>query len=145
MNVNDLICRGDLLVRSSIIKSNDVTSSYGLVLSEIDVDYLIDIKNKVLYDLGMVCVFEDVIEKIIYAFYDSCYIDKDCYVDMLGQLIEVFYFYQSNLYNRISDDEIISYIRDMFDRKCHGEVSFLYGECFLLIKNMLDEGKWYYE
>lgn len=114
----------DKKVIDSLMKLNDVTSDKGLVLKHEEIVMIIENKNDILKSLGLIEIGKSVIDDIIYAFYDSSYIDSDNYFETINELVSVFYEYQFEFSSYLSDEEIIDYMRECFD-KCGGSTSLL--------------------
>ena len=61
---------------------------------------------------------------MILAFYDSPFIDKDNYFETVSDLLDIFYFYQTEFCN-LTDEEISNYMRDSFDNLCAGSLEMV--------------------
>lgn len=61
---------------------------------------------------------------MILAFYDSPFIDKDNYFETVSDLLDIFYFYQTEFSN-LTDEKIINYMRDSFDNLCAGSLEMV--------------------
>lgn len=114
----------DKKIIDSLMKLNDVTSDKGLVLKHEEIVMIIENKNDTLKELGLIEIGKSVIDDIVYAFYDSSYIDSDNYFETINELVSVFYEYQFEFSSYLSDEEIINYMRECFD-KCGGSTSLL--------------------
>ncbi len=108
----------------SLMKLNDVTSDKGLVLKYEEIVMIIERKNDTLKNLGLIEIGKSVIDDIVYAFYDSSYIDSDNYFETINELVSIFYEYQFEFSGYLSDEEIINYMRECFD-KCGGSTLLL--------------------
>lgn len=126
---------------NNLVSMNEITKDKNLVLSLKEILMLIENKNNILKDIGRVEIGKSIIDDIIYAFYDSSYIDSDNYFETINELINIFYMYQDKFSNYLVDEEIILYLRKCFDEvggslELLGNVSFdklntkiIYGEC----------------
>ena len=125
---------------NNLVKMNEITKDKDLVLSQKEILMLIENKNNTLKDIGRVEIGKSIIDDIIYAFYDSDYIDSSNYFDTIDELINIFYMYQDKFSDYLTDEEIIEYLRNNFDEmggslELLGSVSFdklntkiIYGE-----------------
>lgn len=55
----------------------------------------------------MVEIGKSIIDDIIYAFYDSSYIDSDNYFETINELVNIFYVYQDKFSDYLIYEEII--------------------------------------
>lgn len=126
---------------NNLVNMNEITKDKNLVLSLKEILMLIENKNNTLKDIGMVEIGKPIIDDIIYAFYDSSYIDSDNYFETINELVNIFYVYQDKFSDYLIDEEIIYYLRNSFDEvggslELLSSVSFdklntkiVYGEC----------------
>lgn len=94
----------------NILRCNNITNKNNLNLTYNEALKLIENKNKLLKDLGKIEINISTTQNIIYKFYDSMYIDKENYFEMISSLVEIFYFYQLELSSFLSDEEILNYM-----------------------------------
>ena len=100
---NELILTNNSLALKEILNFNSITIKKNLSLTTKDALQLIQTKNKTLKDLGRIEVGSGTINKLIYEFYDSSYIMDD-YVNNLDTLITIFYQYQNEFSNNLTDE-----------------------------------------
>lgn len=130
----NLIINNQLAV-NEIYNLNKITERYGLVLSKKQITNLIKNRNIILKELGRIEIGSGALEEIIYEFCDSLYIDKTNYYNNLIELTRIFYLYQDELNNKLTDEQIIKYMKDNFDNICCGSVEILESECLDKLKN----------
>lgn len=124
-----------------IMICNEVSSEYGLVLSQKQILDLVEKKNDVLKNTGRVEFRECVIEKIIKLFCDSPYISQNDCESVLGELVEVFYEYKNLTMDVVSDDELIRFMKMAFDGVCKGDVGYLAGTVMEKMRRQVIGGK----
>lgn len=112
---NIILCGNDQENINNLVSMNEITKDKNLVLSLKEIIMLIENKNNILKDIGRVEIGKSIIDDIIYAFYDSSYIDSDNYFETINELINIFYMYQDKFSNYLVDEEIILYLRVCFD------------------------------
>lgn len=112
---------------NEIVKCNDYTVRFGLVLSEQDALELVETRSGSLSDNGRIEFGGGVIDKLIREFCDSPYIYKQNYVETLHELIEMFYFYKNETLDLISDDDLIRFMKNAYDGICQGSLELLSG------------------
>lgn len=66
---------------------------------------------------------------MIYAFCDSDYIDQENYAETLARLQEIFYLYKNESMDDLTDDELIDFMREAFDKECRGSLEYLEETC----------------
>lgn len=110
-----------------IQKCNEFTAQFGLTLSYADAIELVETRDFALKSNGRIEFGGGAINKIIKEFSDSSYIMKYNYVEILHELIEIFYFYKNETLDLISDDDLIKFMKDNFDGKCQGSLELLSG------------------
>lgn len=125
--MNNIIIKNE---EKLIQKTNLVTKEKGLILTHKEIEELIINKNEALDNLSRIEV-TPIIDKIIYEFYDSPYIDNDNYFETINSFVEIFYIYEDKFGNKLSIEEIIKYLRDTFDNKVNGVVELLIDTSYL--------------
>lgn len=108
-----------------IIKLNEHTAAFGLVLSTEDAKLLAAKRRDTLKEQQRVEFGEGILPKLIFTFCDSCYIDQNNYVETIGRLQEIFYQYKNETMDELSDDELLESMREAFDGECEGSLEFL--------------------
>lgn len=110
---------------TGILKCNDVSSRYGIVLKESDARELVAVRLKVVNEVGLIEFKSIIVEAIVLAFCDSQFITKYDYLDVLSQLVEIFYYYRKELDELMSDEDIIKYMQLAFEGPCQGSLEQL--------------------
>ncbi len=110
---------------AKIIKSNEITYQYGLTLTQADAVQLVEIRSQALSTNGRVEFGGGIIDKLIMEFCDSPYISQSEYPILIGELIEIFYYFKNECLEQLSDDELIKLMKDYFDNRCHGSLELL--------------------
>jgi Family of unknown function (DUF6323) len=130
VNKNISLALQDMQKKQAIIElksCNEMTSKYGLTLSNEYINELVENRFKSLKDTGRIEFSEGVLKKLVEAFCDSPYIMQQNYKDTLMEIQESFYFFKSEAMDQISDDELIEFMKRHFDGKCQGSVEYLSG------------------
>ncbi len=122
--INDLA--GDQQI-NEILKLNEETMSYRLMLSKEEIMQIMEVRNQVLTGYGRIELGTDVINKLIKSFYTSPFIEQDMYMLTLIELQEVFYYMKNETEDNISDDELIDILKDFFENYCRGSIELLQG------------------
>lgn len=98
----------------SILYKNIILSEFGITVSEQEAKELIAIRNDALKRSGRIEFRHDIVEKLIYAFCDSLFINNEDFVERVGEFVDMFYYFRNE--TNVSDDEIISAMRMTFDK-----------------------------
>lgn len=131
--MNNLVFNDFSLALNDIISLNKFTENYGLSLTKEQAITLVKNRNTVLKDIGRIEIGGGILEKLIYEFYDSTYIDKYSYLETLIKLTDIFYLYQGEFDYKLTDEQIIKYMRSKFEKYC-GSLELLEGICFEELK-----------
>lgn len=112
-----------------IIECNHYTGKFGLSLSEEDTLILLEDRKNSLKEQERIEFGEGILPKLIFTFCDSPYLYQENYVEVMGRLQEIFYYYKNESLDELSDDELISYMKELFDGKCEGSLDYLEETC----------------
>lgn len=125
---------------AKIVEANRVTEKYGLTLTEEEAELVLAQKNNALRVQRRVEFGEGITPRIIYEFYDSDFIEQDNYADTLIRLQEIFYAYKNEMQDEISDDELLHFMREQFDKVCFGDLEYLESTCLAVFAQAIRAG-----
>ncbi len=108
-----------------ILKCNDFTAKYGLTLTEKQAMNLVETRFRSLKENGRIEFGTGIIDKIIKEFCDSPFLNQSNYEETLQELIKIFYYYKNETLGRLSDDELIKYMKKAFDGPSQGSLELL--------------------
>jgi len=108
---------------------NDYSQNFGLSLAGKDIEVLLQERKGILKEQERVEFRGGILKKLIAAFCDSAYIWQDNYADTLGRLQEIFYQYKNEAMDDLTDDELISYMKEKFEGDCQGSLDYLEDTC----------------
>jgi len=106
---------------------NALSGRYGLSLTERQIQNLVEKRFEALRNTGRVEFGGGILKKLIYAFCDSPYLFHEDYEDTLLELQDIFYYFKNESEDRISDDELIEFMKNTFDGKAQGSLEYLAG------------------
>lgn len=124
----------------SIVAQNDISRNFGLELTEQQAKGLVECRNAALRDTGRIETSGEVITRLIYAFCDSPYVAKDTYEQTLRELLELFYVFKNETEDKMSDEDLIDFMKTSFDGDCFGSIELLAGRDFLALREKLGLG-----
>ena len=101
--------------KNEILNLNERSQEYGLILTPDDVDNIVKSRNHTLNSYGRIDLNMDVTKEIMEILYKSKFTDKDDYVEMINDLVEIFYFLKNETFDEISDKEIIEIIGEFYE------------------------------
>lgn len=112
-----------------VLSCNDRTRRYGLELSEQEAQLLLQCRIETLKEHKRVEFGGGILPKLIAAFCDSQYIQQEEYADVLTELQDIFYLYKNESGDNLTDDEVITFMREQFDGVCFGSAAHLKDTC----------------
>jgi hypothetical protein len=104
---------------------NQFTEKFGLTLSKEQIQRLVNERFDALKENGRIEFGEGVLKKLVYAFCSSPYLYQFDYEDTVAVLQEIFYYFKNESDDRLSDDELIAFMRKTFDGKAQGSMEYL--------------------
>jgi hypothetical protein len=106
---------------------NEFTVRYGLCLNEEQIRSLVERRFGALRDTGRIEFGEGILKKLILAFCDSPFLTQENYEDTILELQDWFYYFKNESEERISDDELIEFMKNIFNGKAQGSLEYLSG------------------
>lgn len=119
-----------------ILACNEEIKKYGLALTEQQALALVQTRTNALKENKRIELNGGIVDKLILVFCNSPYIDKDTYEDTLHELISLFYDLKNNTWDTISDDDVIEFMKNAFNNRCHGSLDLLSGEALRLSEHI---------
>lgn len=132
-------------VSREILALNEVSSKYGLVLSEEEARELSDTRNRALTENDRIEAGVGAVEKIIRTFCRSHYITDENYTYVLNEVTYLFYYIKTETDDKINDDELIDELFRRFELDCRGSVDTLEGREVERIIRKVNSGENYVE
>lgn len=108
-----------------IKKTNEYTHQFGLSLTDDDIQELMIRRRECLSEQQRVEFGQGILEKIIFAFCDSDFIYQENYAETIAGLQNIFYLYKNEAMDELTDDELVSIMRNAFDGECQGSLEYL--------------------
>lgn len=116
----------ELAVLSSL---NQKTERFGLSLREEEMNELMECRNQSLKMHGRVEFESGILDRLIYVFCDSQYISQQNYLESLEKLQDIFYEFKNAALDLMTDDEILTFMKEQFETVCAGDLDYLEGTC----------------
>lgn len=114
---------------TELLACSDKSTRYGLTLTKEEATELIISRNDSLRRFKRVELGKGMLDKLIYNFCDSQYINSDNYLETLEELLELFYEFRNESGDKLTDDELLMFMREQFEGVCYGDLEYLGGTC----------------
>lgn len=110
---------------TKLVVCNDKTEQFGLTMTEQEANELIVCRNESLKRYNRVEFGNGILDRLVYEFCDSQYIDQQNYVQILKRLQDIFYEFKNESQEQLTDDELITAMRKLFEEECGGDLDYL--------------------
>jgi len=114
---------------ANILTCNEKSSQFGLTLTEHDAQELMVCRNESLKRYQRAEFGTGILEKLIDTFCDSQYIHQSNYTETLEQLQDIFYEFKNEALDLLTDDELLTFMKEQFEGVCSGDLEYLEGTC----------------
>lgn len=119
-----------LLARAAVQKTqlqnvNHIAEEYGLTLTKTQLQSLIAAEAHTLRSTGRLELGQGVLPRLITAFCDLPFINRDSWADTLETLQELFYNFKNDLNDALSDDELVEAMHTIFHGRAQGSLEYL--------------------
>ncbi|HYE80823.1 MAG TPA: DUF6323 family protein [Clostridia bacterium] len=112
---------------SEMLKTNEETEKYGLILTAEEAAELVEVRNQLLHSYGRVELDMEATRKLIRSFSASPFISQEEYAASIKELQEVFYYLKNETEDEIGDDNLIEIITGLLNDSCGGSIELLRG------------------
>jgi len=116
---------------TEILKLNDLSSNFGLSLTQAQAQDLVEARAITLTNHGRIELGTGIMGKLIEVFCDSKYLNTSNYAQTLNDLLEIFYHIKAESREilmadgLISDDNIIADMKKAYETICQGSIELL--------------------
>lgn len=112
-----------------LVRLNERTEQFDLALTPEEAGQLVVSRNDSLRKYGRVEFGKGILDKLIDKFCDSQYVRRDGYLETLKKLQDIFYEFKNSTEDRMTDDELMNFMREQFDKVCFGDLEYLESTC----------------
>ena len=109
----------------AVLARNEESAAYGLYLSPAQAEALILSQQQSLKNAGRIEFDCGILPDLISAFCSSPYLPQEEYESTLQGLTSLFYHFKTETADRLSDQALLSYMREAFNGPCHGSLELL--------------------
>lgn len=119
------LIKADILtLTNKVLKHNEISERFGIILTPNEALNLINSQNSSLEKHGRINFSDGIVHKLHFSFCDSSYVHPSSYFSTLDELVDIFYYFKSESLDVFSDDELISLMRNLFENG-HGSLTYL--------------------
>ncbi len=108
-----------------ISQCNQETCRYGLTLTDSEIAQLQVKRFEALKTSGRVEFGQGILQPLIMKFCDSQFINKNNYAETLEALQEMFYYFKTESGEYLSDNELLTIMKSIFDGAAQGSLDYL--------------------
>lgn len=116
-----------------ILETNKLSEKYGLVLDKKGALEILKARNRALRDYGRIELSNEPVRNIVKIFCSSPYLYQHNYADVLSELIDIFYYFKNETGDLISDQQLLSLMKEYYDTSCSGSLELLKNRELMII------------
>lgn len=128
------------LEAAAVMAANEKSGQFGLTLSEGEATELVQYRNESLRAWQRVEFGQGILEKLINTFCDSKYINQSDYLQTLEQLQDIFYEFKNEAQDLLTDDELLTFMKEQYEGVCCGDLEYLEGTCLVKFTQVIRAG-----
>jgi len=110
---------------NNLLEINSTTQKHGLVVTEIIAKEIAEAHNLALKENDRVDFSSDTVTRLVKAFSESYYITQETFSEIIGEIIDLFYFLKNEIDDVLSDDDMISEMLIVFNETCFGVIEVM--------------------
>lgn len=108
---------------------NQKTRRFGLSLTLQEQQELAKCRDKSLKKYNRVEFGTGILDKLIFTFCDSQYVEPQNYLACLQRLQDIFYEFRNESLDLMTDDEVLTFMEEQFETVCAGSLDYLEETC----------------
>lgn len=108
---------------------NQKTRRFGLSLTLQEQQELAMCRDKSLKKYNRVEFGAGILDKLIFTFCDSQYVGPENYLACLKRLQDIFYEFRNESMDLMTDDEVLTFMKEQFETVCAGSLDYLEETC----------------
>lgn len=114
---------------NALLETNSKSEHFGLTLTREEAEELLICRDNSLKKYQRVEFGSGILESLIFAFCDSPYIDQNNFLETMKRLQDIFYEFKKESGERLTDEELIHFMKEQFDTVCYGSTQYLESTC----------------
>jgi hypothetical protein len=125
---------------AQLLTCNEKTEQFGLTLSTDQANELTISRDNSLKKYERVEFGKGILEALIFEFCDSQYINQEEYLTTLIELQDIFYAFKNASEDKLTDDELLVFMREQFESVCFGDLEYLSETCLPIFTEAIRAG-----
>lgn len=113
-------------VAKELMLLGEKTSEYGITLSEKDCTDIAECRYESLRENERIEIGLGAVREIIETFCDSGYVDQRNFRETVEGLLECFYMIKTETDDKVGDDEVLDFLKYLFEYEAGGDVTKIY-------------------
>ena len=110
-----------------LLEINSTTQKHGLILTEAIAKEIAEARQYALKENDRIDFSSDTLTRLVKAFSESYYITQENFSEIIGEMLDLFYFLKNEIDDVLSDDDMISEMLIVFNETCFGAMEAMYG------------------
>ncbi len=123
---NMLVSAQNQYISKELLALNDTIRENGIVLSSADCKGIAQFRSEALAENERVEVGVGAVKRIIEEFSDSGYVNQQNFRAVVEGLLECFYTIKTETNDLVSDDEVMEFLKYLFETDAGGDINKLY-------------------
>ncbi len=123
---NMLVSAQNQFVSNELLALNDNLSEHGITLSKADCNGIAEFRAEALAENERIEVGLGATKRIIEEFSDSGYVNQQNFREVVEALLECFYTIKTETDDKVSDDEVMDFLKYLFETESGGDIGKLY-------------------
>lgn len=125
---------------AEVLRFNEKSGHFGLTLTARDARELMACRDESLQKYRRVEFGKGILEALIFEFCDSQYLNEANYVETLEKLQDTFYLLKNETEERMTDGEILHFMKEQFESVCAGDADHLADTCLERLARNVRQG-----
>ncbi len=125
-NNNMLVSAQNQYIANELTALNSFTREHGIVLSKEDCKGIAQFRSEALAENERIEVGVGAVKRIIEEFCDSGYVNQQNFRAVTEGLLECFYTIKTETNDDVSDDEVMEFLKYLFEEEAGGDINKLY-------------------
>lgn len=111
------------------LSCNERTERFGITLTGRDAVILVKNQQEILKRQRRIELGESILPQLIETFCDSEYVNGDNFTETVMELQDIFFLYKNESADRLTDEELLYVMKELFEEVCFGSAEYLKETC----------------
>ncbi len=123
---NMLVSAQNRYISKELMSLNKATAEYGITLTKNDCNSIAEFRSEALNENQRIEVGIGATKRIIEEFCQSGYVNQQNFREVVEGLLECFYTIKTETEDKVNDDEVMEFIKYLFETEAGGDIDKLY-------------------